>query len=145
MSGELTQSQRSESLQALRDGHAASRRTDRGPRGLDLPDLGLAPCEIPVNKAGLLTVRAARSGRQEGRTVLRSAIRAAEGRLMLQSASIVAEGSGSAVGRDDRRERPQEDAGRHGLTRRSRTRQAGAGPAVARKTTPEKVAAARIA
>ena len=98
LSGELTQSQRSEALQALRDGHArVCVATDVAARGLDLPDLGLViHAEIPVNKAGLLH-RSGRTGRASKKGVsvlLVSYTRRRKVELMLQSASIKAEWSG---------------------------------------------------
>jgi ATP-dependent RNA helicase DeaD len=64
LSGELSQKERSDALQALRDGHArACVATDVAARGLDLPDLGLViHADMPVNKAGLLH-RSGRTGR----------------------------------------------------------------------------------
>ncbi|HEV7386036.1 MAG TPA: DEAD/DEAH box helicase, partial [Phenylobacterium sp.] len=64
LSGEMTQKERSDALQALRDGHArACVATDVAARGLDLPDLGLViHADQPVNKAGLLH-RSGRTGR----------------------------------------------------------------------------------
>jgi ATP-dependent RNA helicase DeaD len=64
LSGELTQKERSDALQALRDGHArVCVATDVAARGLDLPDLGLViHAELPVNRAGLLH-RSGRTGR----------------------------------------------------------------------------------
>ncbi|MGZ3377825.1 MAG: DEAD/DEAH box helicase, partial [Phenylobacterium sp.] len=73
LSGEMTQKERSDALQALRDGHArACVATDVAARGLDLPDLGLViHAELPVNKAGLLH-RSGRTGRagKKGTSVL---------------------------------------------------------------------------
>ncbi|WP_298748058.1 DEAD/DEAH box helicase [uncultured Brevundimonas sp.] len=98
LSGELTQSQRSEALQALRDGHArVCVATDVAARGLDLPDLGLViHAEIPVNKAGLLhrSGRTGRAGRKGVSVLLVSYTRRRKVELMLQSASIRAEWSG---------------------------------------------------
>jgi len=98
LSGELTQSQRSEALQALRDGHArVCVATDVAARGLDLPDLGLViHAEIPVNKAGLLhrSGRTGRAGKKGVSVMLVSYARRRKLELMLQSASIVAEWSG---------------------------------------------------
>jgi ATP-dependent RNA helicase DeaD len=64
LSGELSQKERADALQALRDGHArACVATDVAARGLDLPDLGLViHAELPANKAGLLH-RSGRTGR----------------------------------------------------------------------------------
>ena len=73
LSGEMTQKERSDALQALRDGHArACVATDVAARGLDLPDLGLViHADLPVNKAGLLH-RSGRTGRagKKGTSVL---------------------------------------------------------------------------
>jgi len=73
LSGEMTQKERSDALQSLRDGHArACVATDVAARGLDLPDLGLViHAELPVNKAGLLH-RSGRTGRagRKGTSVL---------------------------------------------------------------------------
>ena len=64
LSGELSQRERTDALQALRDGHArVCVATDVAARGLDLPDLGLViHAELPVNKATLLH-RSGRTGR----------------------------------------------------------------------------------
>jgi len=98
LSGELTQSQRSEALQALRDGHArVCVATDVAARGLDLPDLGLViHAEIPVNKAGLLhrSGRTGRAGKKGVSVLLVSYTRRRKVEMMLASASIVAEWSG---------------------------------------------------
>jgi len=73
LSGEMTQKERTDALQALRDGHArACVATDVAARGLDLPDLALViHAELPVNKAGLLH-RSGRTGRagKKGTSVL---------------------------------------------------------------------------
>ena len=98
LSGELTQSLRSEALQALRDGHArVCVATDVAARGLDLPDLGLViHAEIPVNKATLLhrSGRTGRAGKKGVSVLLVSYTRRRKVELMLQSASIKAEWSG---------------------------------------------------
>ena len=73
LSGELTQKERTDALQALRDGHArVCVATDVAARGLDLPDLGLViHAEIPANTAGLLH-RSGRTGRagRKGRSII---------------------------------------------------------------------------
>jgi len=98
LSGELTQSQRSEALQALRDGHArVCVATDVAARGLDLPDLGLViHAEIPVNKAGLLhrSGRTGRAGKKGVSVLLVSYTRRRKVEIMLSSAGITAEWSG---------------------------------------------------
>jgi ATP-dependent RNA helicase DeaD len=64
LSGELAQRERTDALQALRDGHArVCVATDVAARGLDLPDLGLViHADLPPNRAGLLH-RSGRTGR----------------------------------------------------------------------------------
>ena len=64
LSGELSQKERNDALQALRDGHArACIATDVAARGLDLPDLSLViHADLPADKAGLLH-RSGRTGR----------------------------------------------------------------------------------
>ncbi|MFC5342482.1 DEAD/DEAH box helicase [Brevundimonas staleyi] len=98
LSGELTQSARSEALQALRDGHArVCVATDVAARGLDLPDLGLViHAEIPVNKATLLhrSGRTGRAGKKGVSVLMVSYTRRRKTELMLQSAGITAEWSG---------------------------------------------------
>lgn len=98
LSGELTQSLRSEALQALRDGHArVCVATDVAARGIDLPDLGLViHAEVPVNKAGLLhrSGRTGRAGKKGVSVLMVSYARRRKAELMLQSAGIVAEWSG---------------------------------------------------
>ena len=97
LSGELTQSLRSEALQALRDGHArVCVATDVAARGLDLPDLGLViHAEIPVNKATLLhrSGRTGRAGKKGVSVLMVTHTRRRKVELMLQSAAIKAEWS----------------------------------------------------
>lgn len=73
LSGELGQRERSDALQALRDGHArVCVATDVAARGLDLPDLGLViHADLPINKPALLH-RSGRTGRagRKGTSVL---------------------------------------------------------------------------
>jgi ATP-dependent RNA helicase DeaD len=73
LSGELSQKERTDALQALRDGHARiCVATDVAARGLDLPDLNLVVhAELPQNKAALLH-RSGRTGRagRKGTSVL---------------------------------------------------------------------------
>jgi ATP-dependent RNA helicase DeaD len=106
LSGEMTQKERTDALQALRDGHArACVATDVAARGLDLPDLGLViHAELPVNKAGLLH-RSGRTGRagKKGTSVLvvpYNKRRFAE--RLLDSASINAEWSGPPLAEEIR-------------------------------------------
>ena len=106
LSGEMTQKERSDALQSLRDGHArACVATDVAARGLDLPDLGLViHAELPVNKAGLLH-RSGRTGRagRKGTSVLvvpYNKRRFAE--RLLDSASIEAGWSGPPLAEEIR-------------------------------------------
>lgn len=64
LSGELSQRERTDALQSLRDGHArVCVATDVAARGLDLPDLGIViHADPPTNKADLLH-RSGRTGR----------------------------------------------------------------------------------
>ena len=106
LSGELSQKERADALQALRDGHArACVATDVAARGLDLPDLGLViHADLPVNKAGLLH-RSGRTGRagRKGVSVLvvpYNKRRFAE--RLLDSASIEAGWSGPPLAEEIR-------------------------------------------
>ena len=98
LSGELSQKERSDALQALRDGHArACIATDVAARGLDLPDLGLViHADLPANTPALLH-RSGRTGRagKKGVSVVmvpHSKRRVAE--RLLQVAGVDAEWSG---------------------------------------------------
>ncbi len=106
LSGELSQKERADALQALRDGHArACVATDVAARGLDLPDLGLViHAELPANKAGLLH-RSGRTGRagKKGVSVLvvpHTKRRFAE--RLLESASLSVEWSGAPTAEEIR-------------------------------------------
>jgi ATP-dependent RNA helicase DeaD len=98
LSGELSQKERTDALQALRDGHArACIATDVAARGLDLPDLGLViHADLPANTAGLLhrSGRTGRAGRKGVSVVMvpHSKRRVAE--RLLQLAGVEAEWSG---------------------------------------------------
>jgi ATP-dependent RNA helicase DeaD len=94
LSGELTQKERSDALQALRDGHArVCVATDVAARGLDLPDLGLViHAELPANRAGLLhrSGRTGRAGRKGISVLLVPYNRRRRVELLLASANIEA-------------------------------------------------------
>jgi ATP-dependent RNA helicase DeaD len=98
LSGEMSQKERSDALQSLRDGHAkACVATDVAARGLDLPDLGLViHAELPVNKAALLhrSGRTGRAGRKGVSVLLVPYTRRRRAEMLLQSANIEAEWSG---------------------------------------------------
>ena len=106
LSGELSQKERTDALQALRDGHAkACVATDVAARGLDLPDLSLViHADLPTNKAGLLH-RSGRTGRagKKGVSVLvvpHTKRRKAE--QLLASANLQVEWSGAPSAEDIR-------------------------------------------
>ncbi|HEY8573471.1 DEAD/DEAH box helicase [Phenylobacterium sp.] len=98
LSGELSQKERENALQALRDGHArACVATDVAARGLDLPDLGLViHADLPVNKAGLLhrSGRTGRAGRKGVSVLLVPYTKRRMAERLLEAASIEAEWSG---------------------------------------------------
>ena len=111
LSGELSQNERTDALQALRDGHArVCVATDVAARGLDLPDLGLViHADLPVNKAGLLhRSRPHRPGRAKGISVLLVPYtRRRKAELLLASASIDADWAGPPTA-DEIRAKDQE-------------------------------------
>ena len=94
LSGELGQRERSDALQALRDGHArVCVATDVAARGLDLPDLGLViHADLPVNKAGLLhrSGRTGRAGKKGVSILLVPYTRRRKAEQLLASANIEA-------------------------------------------------------
>lgn len=98
LSGEMTQRERSDALQALRDGKArVCVATDVAARGLDLPDLGLVVhAELPNNKAGLLhrSGRTGRAGRKGVSIVLVPYTRRRKAETMFVEANIVPVWSG---------------------------------------------------
>ena len=104
LSGELGQRERSDALQALRDGHArVCVATDVAARGLDLPDLGLViHADLPVNKAGLLhrSGRTGRAGKKGVSVLLAPYTRRRKVDMLLASAHIEAvfRGPPTAIG-----------------------------------------------
>ncbi|MBX7248699.1 MAG: DEAD/DEAH box helicase [Caulobacteraceae bacterium] len=98
LSGEMTQRERSDALQALRDGKArVCVATDVAARGLDLPDLGLVlHAELPVNKAGLLhrSGRTGRAGRKGVSIVLVPYTRRRKAETLFVDANVVPAWSG---------------------------------------------------
>ena len=98
LSGELGQRERSDALQALRDGQArVCVATDVAARGLDLPDLGLViHADLPVNKATLLhrSGRTGRAGKKGVSVLLVSHTRRRKAEQLLASANIDAGWSG---------------------------------------------------
>jgi ATP-dependent RNA helicase DeaD len=98
LSGELSQKERSDALQALRDGHArACIATDVAARGLDLPDLGLViHADLPANTPALLhrSGRTGRAGRKGVSVVMVPHSKRRQAERLLQLAGVEAEWSG---------------------------------------------------
>lgn len=98
LSGELTQSERTHALQALRDGRArVCVATDVAARGLDLPDLGLViHAELPTNRAALLhrSGRTGRAGRKGVSVVLAPLNRQRKAEQLIAAAGVDATWSG---------------------------------------------------
>lgn len=92
LSGELSQNERSQALQSLRDGRArVCVCTDVAARGLDLPDLGLViHADLPINRATLLhrSGRTGRAGKKGICVLLASYTRRRVAERLFASASI---------------------------------------------------------
>ncbi|MFC3068085.1 DEAD/DEAH box helicase [Phenylobacterium soli] len=106
LSGELSQKERSDALQALRDGHArACVATDVAARGLDLPDLGLViHADLPANKATLLhrSGRTGRAGRKGVSVILAPYQKQRLVQRLLDTAAIEAQWSGPPLAEEIR-------------------------------------------
>jgi len=111
LSGELSQKERTDALQALRDGHArACVATDVAARGLDLPALDLViHAELPQNKAALLhrSGRTGRAGRKGVSVLLVPYTRQRKAEQLLASAQVRAIWSGPPLA-EEIRERDQQ-------------------------------------
>jgi ATP-dependent RNA helicase DeaD len=98
LSGEMTQRERTDALQALRDGRArVCVATDVAARGLDLPDLGLViHADLPANRQGLLhrSGRTGRAGRKGISVLLAPYTRRRRVEQLLASAGVEADWSG---------------------------------------------------
>jgi ATP-dependent RNA helicase DeaD len=98
LSGEMTQRERTDALQALRDGRArVCVATDVAARGLDLPDLGLViHADLPANRQGLLhrSGRTGRAGRKGVSVLLAPYTRRRRVEQLLASAGVDAAWSG---------------------------------------------------
>jgi ATP-dependent RNA helicase DeaD len=111
LSGELSQSERTHALQAMRDGRArVCVATDVAARGIDLPNLDLViHAELPTNAETLLhrSGRTGRAGRKglSALVVPPKAVKRAE--RLLKSARVVADWT-SAPGADEIRRRDEE-------------------------------------
>jgi ATP-dependent RNA helicase DeaD len=111
LSGELSQKERTDALQALRDGHArACVATDVAARGLDLPALDLViHAELPQNKPALLhrSGRTGRAGRKGVSVLLVPYPRRRKAEQLLASAQVTAAWSGPPMA-EEIRERDQQ-------------------------------------
>jgi len=111
LSGELSQKERTNALQAMRDGRAkVCIATDVAARGLDLPDLELViHADIPKNREALLhrSGRTGRAGRKGVSALIVSHNRRRSAERLLKSANITAEWSGPPSA-EDVRERDNE-------------------------------------
>jgi ATP-dependent RNA helicase DeaD len=98
LSGEMTQRERTDALQALRDSRArVCVATDVAARGLDLPDLGLViHADLPVNRQGLLhrSGRTGRAGRKGISVLLVPYTRRRRVEQLLASAGVEADWTG---------------------------------------------------
>ncbi|MBG7615394.1 DEAD/DEAH box helicase [Brevundimonas sp. BAL450] len=112
LSGELSQRERTDALQALRSGQArVCVATDVAARGLDLPDLGLViHAELPVNKATLLhrSGRTGRAGKKGVSVLLVPSTRRRKAEMLLGAAGLdatwsAAPGIDEILARDEER------------------------------------------
>ena len=99
LSGELSQKERTNALQSLRDGRAqVCIATDVAARGLDLPDLELViHAEVPKNREALLhrSGRTGRAGRKGVSALIVTPKRRRAAERLLRDANITAEWSGA--------------------------------------------------
>jgi ATP-dependent RNA helicase DeaD len=112
LSGELSQAERSQALQALRDGRAqVCIATDVAARGLDLPDLELViHADIPKNREALLhrSGRTGRAGRKGVSALIVTPNRRRNAERLLRDANITADwgvppGADEIIKRDNER------------------------------------------
>ncbi len=148
LSGELSQEDRTQALQSLRDGRARiCVATDVAARGLDLPDLGLViHADLPTNKESL-THRSGRTGRagRKGVCVLlvpHSRRRRAEG--LLASANINAAWSGPPTAAEIRTLDQERLLADPILTETATEEDLALGRTLIAGSTPEEIAAALI-
>jgi ATP-dependent RNA helicase DeaD len=98
LSGELSQSERTHALQALRDGRArVCVATDVAARGLDLPNLDLViHAELPTNRAALLhrSGRTGRAGRKGTSVIMVPVNRQRKAEVLVNAAGVEATWSG---------------------------------------------------
>lgn len=102
LSGEMGQRERTDALQALRDGRArVCVATDVAARGLDLPDLGVVVhAELPVNRQALLhrSGRTGRAGKKGISVLLVPHSRRRKAEMLLSAAGVEAVWSGAPTG-----------------------------------------------
>lgn len=112
LSGELSQAERSQALQALRDGRAqVCIATDVAARGLDLPDLELViHADVPKNREALLhrSGRTGRAGRKGVSALIVTPNRRRNAERLLRDANITADwgvppGAEEIIKRDNER------------------------------------------
>ncbi|MDZ4761408.1 MAG: DEAD/DEAH box helicase, partial [Alphaproteobacteria bacterium] len=145
LSGELSQRERDEALQSLRDGRArVCVATDVAARGLDLPDLGIViHADLPTNKAGLLhrSGRTGRAGRKGVSVLMVTHAKRRKVEQILQSANIDAVWQGPPSASEIRaadRERLLNDPS---LAEAPTTEDLDLGRALLEKLSPEQIAA----
>lgn len=148
LSGELSQKERSDALQALRDGHArACVATDVAARGLDLPALDLViHAELPQNKATLLhrSGRTGRAGRKGVSVLLVPYTRRRKAEQLLGAAQVQAIWSGPPLA-DEVRERDQQRLFEHPMLQEAPSDEDLAlGKKLLTESAPEVVAAALV-
>ena len=116
LSGELTQSERTHALQALRDGRArVCVATDVAARGLDLPDLGLViHADLPNDREALLhrSGRTGRAGKKGVSVLIVPYTRRRRAEQLLTAANLRADLGGTALGRRDPDQGPRAAAAR---------------------------------
>lgn len=104
LSGELSQKERTNALQALRDGRAqVCIATDVAARGLDLPDLELViHADVPKNRESLLhrSGRTGRAGRKGVSAIIITPNRRRNAERLLRDAKITAQWSGAPSAQD---------------------------------------------
>jgi ATP-dependent RNA helicase DeaD len=148
LSGELSQRERADALQALRDGHArVCVATDVAARGLDLPDLGLViHAELPVNKATLLhrSGRTGRAGKKGVSALVVPYTRRRKAEQLLMAAGVEGQWGGAPTA-DEIRAKDQERLLDDPIfAEPSNEDDAGLVAAMLEKRTPEELAAALI-
>ncbi|SFK19782.1 DEAD/DEAH box helicase [Caulobacter sp. UNC279MFTsu5.1] len=148
LSGELSQRERADALQALRDGHArVCVATDVAARGLDLPDLGLViHAELPVNKATLLhrSGRTGRAGKKGVSALVVPYTRRRKAEQLLMAAGVEGQWGGAPTADEIRVKDTERLLDDPIFAEASNEDDAGLVAAMLEKRTPEELAAALI-